>query len=199
MQVCSVRAELELCLPVSFPNDNHTMMRFFKLALLGCILTLSACSPALNWREVRMGPDASVKALLPCKPDQASRPIALAGQNVELHMQGCEAAGMLFAVSWVSIQESGRAQEAQTQWQAGMLSSMQARSVQALPINFKGATGPGQAVRVMASGTKPDGQPVQAQGLWLVRGNQVFHAAMYGEALASDAVDAFFSGIELQP
>ena len=173
------------------------MMRFLKRALLGGILTLNACSPALNWRELRVGPQASVKVLLPCKPDQASRSIMLAGQSVDLHMQGCEAADMLFAVSWVSLPEPARAQEAQAQWQAGMLSSMQARAVQTVPVMFKGATGP--AVRVTASGVKPEGQPVQAQGVWVVRGNQVFHAAMYGEAFTADAADAFFSGIEFQP
>lgn len=45
--------------------------------LLGAGL-LAACSPALNWREVRATPSA-LKAMMPCKPDKAVRQVAVAG------------------------------------------------------------------------------------------------------------------------
>lgn len=173
-------------------------MRFLKLALLGSIFALNGCNPALNWREVRVGADASLKALLPCKPEQASRPITLAGHGTDLHLQGCEAQGMLFAVSWVNLAAPVDVQAAQAQWQAGMVASLRAGSVQTSAFTIGGAS-PTPALRVIASGAKPDGQPVQAQGVWLVRGRQVFHAAMYGPTLAPEAVEAFFSGIEISP
>ena len=66
-------------------------------ALLLC-LTLAACAPELNWREVRTEPD-SVRLLLPCKPDRGSRVVPFAGRDTELSLTGCDAAGLTFALA----------------------------------------------------------------------------------------------------
>ena len=47
----------------------------------------SACSPTFNWREVRAEP-ASLKVLLPCKPDKGSRRGPLGGRDVDLAVLG---------------------------------------------------------------------------------------------------------------
>lgn len=175
------------------------MLRFILPALLACILTLSACSPALNWRESPAGPDGALKTLLPCKPDRASRPQQLAGETVELHMLGCEADGLLFAVSWADVKEVNRTGPALAQWQAAMLAALQAGTPQLQPFALKGASAQPAAVRLSASGQRPDGRAVQAQGVWFARGSLVFHAVVYGERLGAEASDTFFSGIEFQP
>lgn len=175
------------------------MFRFIVPALLGSILTLSACSPALNWRELRAGTDGALKILLPCKPDRASRPMPLAGQDVDLHMLGCEADGLLFAVAWADVKDVQHTGPALAQWQAAMLATLQARVPQVQPFALKGASVQPAAVRVSAGGQHADGRAVQAQGLWFARGSQVFHAVVYGERLGADVSDSFFSGIEFQP
>lgn len=183
----------------SFPNDNRRMFRFLIPAMAGSILALSACSPALNWREVPAGPDGVLKTLLPCKPDRASRPQPLAGQNLELHMQGCEADGLLFAVSWADVKDVSLAEPALIQWQRAMLAALQAGSPQMQSFAVKGASTQPAAVRLGAGGKRPDGSAVQTQALWFARGSQVFHAVIYGERIGAEVTDMFFSGIEFHP
>jgi hypothetical protein len=174
------------------------MLRFIKPALLGGILALSACSPALNWRAVAAGPDGALKLLLPCKPDRASRPMPLGGETVELHMLGCEADGTLFAVSWVELGDASRSGPVLAQWQAAMLATLRADAPQTLPFTLKGADAQPAAVRVRASGLRANGTAVQAQGVWFARGARVFHAVMYADTLNADGAETFFSGLEFQ-
>lgn len=174
------------------------MLRLNKPVLLGVILALSACSPALNWRASHAGPDGALNFLLPCKPDHASRPLPLAGETVELHMQGCEADGILFAVSWAELGDASRSAPVLAQWQAAMLATMRAEVPQTQLFALKGADVMPAAMRVRASGRRANGSVVQAQGVWFARGTRVFHAVMYADKLDENAAETFFSGFEFQ-
>ena len=162
----------------------------------GC-LALTACSPALNWREVRLEPGALV-ALLPCKPDQGARAVSLGGQNLTMHMMGCEADSATFAVSYVDVPDATQAGAVQAQWKAAMLGNMRATQNRENPFDIKGVMGTSGAVQLQAQGMQPDGRAVVAQGVWFVRGTQVFHAVIYASKINSDAADAFFTGFRLQ-
>ena len=61
------------------------------------VLGLSACQPSLNWRTVQM-PGTTLSFELPCKPDQTTKPVTMAGQNLELSVMGCEAGDAVWAV-----------------------------------------------------------------------------------------------------
>ena len=65
------------------------MFRHFLLLMMS-LLALTACSPSLNWREVRAS-QGELKAMLPCKPDQGNRKQTLAGLELDVHMTGCKA------------------------------------------------------------------------------------------------------------
>ena len=162
----------------------------------GC-LALTACSPALNWREVRLEPSALV-AMLPCKPDQRTRSVTLAGQNLSMHMMGCEADSATFAVSYADLPDATQAAAVQAQWQTAMLGNMRATQNLQSPLNIKGVVGATGAVQLQAQGTQPDGRAVVAQGVWFIRGAQVFHAVMYAAKRNPEAADAFFTGFRLQ-
>ena len=165
---------------------------FFFLLAAG---VLGACAPALNWRGVPIEGTA-VKALLPCKPDHGSRPIALPdGTTQQVHMSGCEAEGILFAVAWTDVGAVPAAVAFAGLWQSAMLANLRADGSEALPL--PGARGALiGAVRVGARGRRADGRAVQAQGLWWTQGTRVFHAALYADALKADVADTFFAGIE---
>lgn len=68
------------------------------------VMSLSACAPATNWREVSPPQSANLKALFPCKPDHASRQMRLSGlpDPVELHLLSCEADGATWALSYAT-------------------------------------------------------------------------------------------------
>ena len=61
---------------------------------------LTACQPALNWREVRPVGSGAV-ALFPCKPDVAQRP--------GMGLAECEAGGLRFALSWADAPDPTQA------------------------------------------------------------------------------------------
>jgi hypothetical protein len=180
---------------------NRFVVRVSSLAVAYVCLTaglaLTACSPTLNWREVRLEPGALV-VMLPCKPDQGTRLVSLGGQNLSMHMLGCDVDSTTFAVSYVDLPDATQAAAVQTQWKAAMLGNMRATQNRESPFNIKGVVGVSDAVRLQAQGMQPDGRAVMAQGVWFVRGAQVFHAVMYASKLNPEAADAFFTGFRLQ-
>lgn len=157
---------------------------------------LVACSPALNWREARL-PGGELKALLPCKPDQGQRQQSLAGQEITIAMQGCEAGGALFAVSVAELGQEGQALAVQVQWQAQLLGNMRAGTSATSPFALRGSTPPFEPVRLTARGLGPEGRPVEAQGVWFARGARLYHAVIYAERITAEMSEPFFGGLEL--
>jgi len=172
-------------------------MHRIVLFLLAISLGLAGCSPAFNWREVRPGP-GELRALLPCKPDQGSRHLSLAGQDVELEMLGCETGGALFALSHVDMGAENRVEVAQVQWQAAMLGNMQAGAPSIAGFAVKGSGQTFKPVRITAQGRRPDGGAVSAQGVWFARGAHLYHAVIYADKIRPEVTEAFFSGLEFQ-
>ena len=100
--------------------DNAPM----KWTLTGAAaLLIAGCSPALNWRTVPL-PEADLTITLPCKPDQATRTVELAGAPVELSMVGCDADGATFAVSHAALADPAQVGAALTHWRAAMLARL---------------------------------------------------------------------------
>jgi len=166
-----------------------------QFLLLGLALVLAACSPSLNWREVR--PGGELKALLPCKPDQGSRRQSLAGREIEVKMLGCEAAGALYAVSVAELGDASHALAVQVQWQANLLGNMRATTSASSAWSLKGANALMEPVRLQARGQRPDGKPVVAEAVWFAYGARLYHAVIYAERMAGEMSEPFFSSLEL--
>lgn len=167
-----------------------------RLALLLFALALTACSPSLNWREVRPA-GGELKALLPCKPDQATRRQSLAGYDVDLSMLGCEAGGGLYAISVIELTTPLQAHPVQAQWQTNLLATLQAQGASRQPFAIRGANAQPEAVRLQALGRGSEGHPLTVQAVWFTRGNRLYHAALYAERITSEMSEPFFSGMEL--
>ena len=75
-----------------------------------CAVGLSACAPALNWREVRPADAEGLLATFPCKPQQAQRQIPLPGlpDLVTVHLLSCEAEGSRWALSHLSVADASQ-------------------------------------------------------------------------------------------
>lgn len=172
------------------------MHHFFLAAILFGSLLLSGCSPTFNWREVRL--EASpLQALLPCKPDRGMRTIPLAGQQVALHMVGCEAGGAMFAVAYADLGSPDLVRAALSQWKAATFANMNASVSSTQPFVPKGATPLPQSEQVLATGTRPDGSTVVAQAVWFAKGAEVFHAVVYADKANPDLAKTFFAGLHL--
>jgi hypothetical protein len=171
---------------------------------LATLLALAACSPALNWREVRLD-NTPLSLLLPCKPDKAEKVVPLGGQPVTLRMWGCDAAGATFAVAVADLGDPARAAPVLAQWQDLTLVHMKAGPVgadagtsQRLPLKLPGAADPPAPVRVVAQGQRADASPVQGQAAYFAQGAQVFQAVMYAKDISPEAAETFFSSFKFQ-
>jgi len=180
------------------------MQVLYKALGLAAVLGLAACQPALNWREVRSGVHRLV-VLLPCKPDQGSREVPMAGTPVQLDMQGCEAAGSMFAVSHARLADPAQAGPALAGWKTAVLANMHAGSTQDQPFVLPGALALGEAVRTRATGQGADGRAVAAEAVWFARvgpaGVDVFHAVVYAQrqdAALGASADTFFAGLKFE-
>mgnify|MGYP006377567463 FL=1 len=72
---------------------------------LGALITLTACSPALDWREVRPPEAPGLQALFPCRPDHATRTVTLpsAAQPLVMQMWSCQTGDVTWALSQVQV------------------------------------------------------------------------------------------------
>jgi len=177
---------------------HFTFLRTGRRVGAACwVLSLAACSPGLNWRQVQMEAGA-VTLLLPCKPDRAQKSVPLGGKDTVLSMVGCEAEGAMFALSAADIGDAAQASAVLAQWQALTLSHMRASGTPST-VAFKvaGASAP-PPVRVAARGQQAEGRAIEGQALYFARGSRLYQAVVYAPRIAPDAVDTFFSSIQLQ-
>ncbi|WP_157271129.1 hypothetical protein [Azohydromonas aeria] len=159
----------------------------------GVAVSVAACTPALNWREVRL--DGGAVALFPCKPQHQTRTLALDGQPVALTLHACEAAGLRFAVARADVQEPARVEAALAALAAAQARNLQATLPAGEPVQVPGMTPNAQARRYALTGRRPDGSGVQAQLLLFARGTQVLQATVLDAAPDAPAVHTFMEAL----
>lgn len=192
------------------PRLSWTLYATATLAL-GALSALSACSPALNWRDVR--PDNTrLSLLLPCKPDKVQKTVPLGGQPTELRLLGCDADGATFAVAVADLGDASKAAAVLLQWQNLTLVNMRAplpgaKSAPASPttpatevvsLKLPGAAAQSPAVLVKASGRRADGSGVIGHAAYFSQGAQVFQVVLYADKLKPEVSEAFFSSLKLE-
>jgi hypothetical protein len=170
------------------------LRRLACIALLGALL--AACSPSLNWRQVR--PDGvDMTLLLPCKPDRASKTVPLGGRSTRLSMTGCEAGGAMYALAVAELDDASQAASVLAQWQTLTLGHMRATTSTQRPAPVPGADAQPGPTLVSARGTHPDGQAVEGQALYFARGARVFQAVIYAPRIDADAAETFLGSLKL--
>lgn len=162
------------------------------LALL--VLSSAACSPAMNWREVRTGA-AGIHLMLPCKPERAARPLRLAGVEVVMTLQACRAADVTWALAETDLGDPRRSAAALAELQAAARANLGAGPARVLELGVPGATPHPASTRLAFSGRLPDGGAVQVQLALFVKGTRVYQATCVGTQLPQDAVETFFGGL----
>lgn len=161
------------------------------------VLVVAACSPSLNWRNTSLG---SLVFSLPCKPDKAQRVVTLAGRQVPLEMQGCEAGGALFAISRLQVDDATAVPDVLQAWRSSALLALRADDATARSVpapRLSGVPGLATAPWLQASGQRPQGGAVQGQLAWLVLGRDVYHLAVYADRLGADMIEPFFTDISV--
>lgn len=165
-----------------------------RFPILAAVLVLAACTPTLNWREVRADP-TSLTVLLPCKPDRGARTVPLGGRDTSLNMLGCDAGGATFAVAFADLGDPVLVAPVLAQWRAATLANM--RAVDSGSQTFALAGGGVQGQRISAAGQRADGSAVQSQALYFSQGARVYQAVIYADKLTAEMAETFFAGLTL--
>lgn len=177
------------------------MFRFpvFTAAGVAAVLAMAACSPALNWRDVR--PEGTrLSLLLPCKPDKAQKVVPLGGQPTTLSMLGCDAGGATFAVAFADVGDAAKAAPVLALWKDLTLANMKAApgTGRQLPLTISGASAGVPTTHLLAQGQRGDGTAVSGQAAYFAQGSQVFQVVMYAPHIAPDVAETFFSSLKFQ-
>ena len=170
-------------------HKQKESFRMISVIIITCIL---GCSPALNWRKTTVG---SLDVLLPCKPDQAKRTLMLNGLPVELNMMGCEADGLLFAVSHINAENLSQAKNIQSNWAEATLKNIKALDYKNPSLkgpNIKAYKSSTNHMYIQTNGTTEKGDEIQAQLQWFMLNNAVYHKAVYGKKMTQEQMEPFF-------
>jgi hypothetical protein len=174
-----------------------TFDRRWVAAALPCwVMLVGACSPTYNWRDLR--PEgAPLQALMPCKPETATRPVPMLGQPTDLHMYSCEAGGLTFAVAWAEVSGASRASEALAQWQTASLAAIRV-APEAATTWVPRVAGADEVHGVHALGSNHQGQAWVTHAAYFSQGSTVYQAAIYGPKMSEQVTTTFFEGLSLQ-
>jgi len=168
----------------------------YRFGLFGLIMVLglAGCTPALNWRAINLD---GMSTWLPCKPDRAQRQLEIGEQKITMEMAGCEAQGVMYAVSHAKVPNPSESQAVAAAWQNASFKQTLAGSPQQSVFQTRGEK-PATGQFFKLTGARSNGQVLEAQLAWVVLGTDIYHLAMYSQAITSDQADPFFSEVKIQ-
>lgn len=170
------------------------------LLWLATAVGLAACSPALDWRDVRpKGVDILVT--YPCKPEQVTKIVELAGQKVPMSMTGCVADGMTFALAHARLSSPQQGSQALALLHQSAIANVRGKVDAAEPARVNAASRDPSAARLRIDGVMPDGQPVREQVLLFRQGADVFQLTVFAptDKFKDDAAQTFGDSVRLSP
>ena len=160
-------------------------------------LAVAACSPALDWREVRP-PESGLLALFTCKPDRMQREIPLAGATVTMGLAACSAGGATYALTHARLDDPARVGPALQELRAAAAANVGGTPRVIAPMAVAGMTPNPNAERVEIDGHDARNEPVRVHAGFFVRGMQVYQATVVGAQPDAAAVGTFFSSLKLE-
>jgi hypothetical protein len=166
-------------------------MRAIPLAAL----LLAACSPALDWRELRPE-DSGAVVMFPCRPASHARQVRLAGAEVRLTLHACSADEATWALAFADLADPARVGPALDELWRSAAANIAARETHELPLVVPGATPNPGAGRLALAGQRADGAPVQEQVAVFAKGTRVYQATVIAPVLPAEGLEIFFGGLK---
>jgi hypothetical protein len=160
--------------------------------------TLSACAPALDWREVRPA-GTQLQLLFPCKPTSQQRTVSLAAAPLSLTLQACQAGGLTWALSHADVVNPTRVAPALVELKAAAMSKIGPPTAPWAALATPGTTPNAQSGLAKFAAQGPDKQAVQMHVAVFAHGTQVFQATVLGQTVSAEAANAFFSSMRVLP
>lgn len=168
-----------------------------------CLLTLlvAACTPELDWREVRPA-GTSVQGLMPCKPASHVRRVTLAGTEVEMALYACRAADATWAIAHADLADPARVSAALDE--LAQAAQRNVGSVTATSRTSQTAAVPGMTPNPSArlwriQGRLPDGRAVAETVMLFAHGTRVVQASVIAERADAPALATFVESLRVNP
>ena len=169
-------------------------MRRLMLCATAIGVPMLACTPALDWRDVR--PEGSgVVAQFPCKPKSQTRSATVAGVPVPMTLLSCEVDGVTFALSHADLGDPSRVTEALIELRSALAGNLQATAFRSAAFELAGMTPNPQAVRIAQAGRLPDGTAVEEKAVLFTRGTRVYQAVVLGVRLDEGVAGVYFDSL----
>ena len=165
------------------------------LATLATVLALSACSPGLNWREVR-GSDAPYTVLLPAKPGSHARSVNLGGLQVSMQMTAAEVGDLSFAVARASLTDAQQRMAAMEFMQQAMVQNIRGSITEQKSVVLKDGTAMNE---IHAIGITMNGKRMALFARFGIKDDRVYQVVALGPQadLSSEIAETFLSSFVL--
>jgi hypothetical protein len=158
---------------------------------------LSACTPVLDWREVRPT-DSGAVALFPCKPQSQSRQVRLASTQVQMVLFACSAGEATWALAFADLGDPSRVTAALDELRDSAIANLGATVASERPSSVAGATPNPSSRRLQLHGKLSDGRTVVERLAVFAKGTRVFQATVLGERVEQDPAENFFASLKLE-
>jgi hypothetical protein len=166
------------------------------ICLIAAVAVVAACSPALDWREVR-SEGGALTVWLPCKPQRRVREVDLAGTRVSMEMLGCRADGSTWGLTSADVGEVGRVEPALAALRKARTENLGAPETAASAIELPTGAGRLPALALRIAGRDAAGDAAVERSLIFSSGTRVFHVAVIGREPSAEALDSFFRPLRL--
>jgi hypothetical protein len=172
--------------------------------LLGAAgLLLVACSPALDWRDARLG--GPVQLLMPCKPERIERQLTLVDRPAQALMLVCDADGITWSVTRYQLGEPAQVGPVLRELRLKLGRNLGAEPAgEPAPLDATLPAGLAhlpEAGRVQLAGHRPNGDAVQARALFFGEGARAYQlvALLPGSSGKPQQArtEQFFDGVQL--
>ena len=168
------------------------------ITLLTALVALVACTPVLDWRQVRVG-GGSLLGLYLCRPEHRVRTVPLAAANRRMEMVACMAGDSTYAISYVDLVDPATVTGALEALRTAAATNVGGIRPRIDPFFLRGMTPNVEATRLRVEGRLPDGKAVQENAVFFVRGLRIYQASVIGAIPAPEAVETFLAGLKLAP
>ncbi len=156
-----------------------------------------ACTPALDWRELRPA-GSNAQLMFPCKPASHARQVTLAGVPVEMSMFACTAGDATYALAFADMADPARVTPALAELARAASTNLQPSAPpSSVPTRVPGMTPNDQATRLQIAGRLPDGREVQEHASFFAYGTRVYQATVMGGRLDAQALETFFGALRV--
>jgi hypothetical protein len=191
-------------LKIIWPSTGTRRAVAGAVACAAAVVQLTACSPTLDWRDVRL-PAAGLTLLFPCKPQSQERVIGLAERDWSAALMVCDAGDLTFSALVLSPTTTDTTGSGASP--AAALDALVQSAVQRWgPADGPAAAPAGLAIpaelgaiwaRHRRGGT--DGQVVMTQAVFMASGDRLVQISVHGAALQQAALENFFGQLRRLP